>query len=219
MTKTLSYSEAKKFYDRFGKRQDNQPFEEDAIQLTLASGNFEKATAICEFGSGTGLAARQLFNNTLQSTTTYIGIDSSDTMVALARERLKFWQGRATVLKSDGGIRVPLADNSVDRFLSTYVFDLLSEQDIRAVVAEARRVLMPGGLLAVASLTHGTENVERAIEAVWMTGFRIRPKLVGGCRPIDLASFIPPEAGWQYETQETVSQLGFCSEVIVAKKS
>jgi ubiquinone/menaquinone biosynthesis C-methylase UbiE len=33
--------------------------------------------------------------------------------------------------------------------LSTYVLDLLSDDDIRAVVNEARRVLRPDGLLAL----------------------------------------------------------------------
>ena len=42
-----------------------------------------------------------------------------------------------------------------DRFVSNYVFDLLSGEDIHALLKEAHRVLVPDGYLCASSLTEG----------------------------------------------------------------
>jgi ubiquinone/menaquinone biosynthesis C-methylase UbiE len=49
---------------------------------------------------------------------------------------------------SDGSPRLPAGDGEYDRFVSTYVLDLLSAADTVDLLAEAHRVLRPGG-------THG----------------------------------------------------------------
>ena len=58
------------------------------------------------------------------------------------------------MLPSNGTVHFPLSDHSTDRLISSYVLDLLSDGDIRALFAEAHRVLMPGGRLCLASLTN-----------------------------------------------------------------
>ena len=78
----------------------------------------------------------------------------------------------------------PTAD--YDRFLSTYVLDLLSEDDIAAVLVEAHRMLVPGGLLCLTSLSTGDGPGSRLMARFWSAVHRWRPALVGGCRPLDL---------------------------------
>src|SRR5262249_55091134 len=76
---------------------------------------------------------------------TYVGVDVSPRMVGLATDRLRRWSDRATVALVEGGRGLPATDGSADRFVANYVFDLLSPEGTVASLAEARRVLAPGG--------------------------------------------------------------------------
>ena len=69
-------------------------------------------------------------------------------MVDLARQRLRA-RGRARVLLADGASGLPFEAGSFDHVLSTYVLDLLSPSDVRAVLAKAHRVLADGGRVAL----------------------------------------------------------------------
>ena len=158
--KMLSHAEARAVYDRFGARQDRQSFYEDeAIADLLDHLALGEARAIVEFGCGTGRLAKTLLDEHLPPTAHYVGIDSSTTMVTLAGERLAPYGARAKILHTTGDMQLDLAANAFDRYVSTYVLDLLSEEDIAALLAEAQRILAPGGLLGVASLTHGNTLV------------------------------------------------------------
>lgn len=44
------------------------------------------------------------------------------------------YKERAKAVRSDGSVRFPLPGRSVDRVVSTYVLDLLSETDIREAI-------------------------------------------------------------------------------------
>jgi ubiquinone/menaquinone biosynthesis C-methylase UbiE len=74
-------------------------------------------------------------------------VDPSESMLALARAR-EARPGAATVEISAGSATaLPLPDASVDVAVSTQVFEYVA--DIPAALAEARRVLVPGGRLLV----------------------------------------------------------------------
>lgn len=212
----LTHAQARKFYDRFGKKQDTQAFYEDAALAGLiAHGAFEQAGSVFELGCGTGRFASRLLTDHLPSTATYFGIDISGTMVGIAEQRLAAFATRAGVALSDGPVFFPLPDRSVDRVVATYVLDLLSETDIRRVIAEARRVLTPNGKLCLVSLTEGTTFVSRIVSGVWSALSRVYAPLVGGCRPVRLEAFMiqPP---WIIEYHKVVVQFGVPSEVLVA---
>ena len=68
-------------------------------------------------------------------------------MIDIAERRIAPNAQRARVIQSDGSLRFPIPDQSVDRVVSTYVLDLLSEADIRLAISEAHRVLTPDGML------------------------------------------------------------------------
>ena len=106
--------------------------------------------------------------------------------------------------------------NSFDRFLSTYVMDLLSEEDIESLIAEAHRVLIPNGLLGLVSLTAGFTLLTGLIEKLWSTIYRIRPSVVGGCRPISLEGFA--KTGWNIRHLQRIRSFAVPSEVLVAEK-
>ncbi len=216
--RTLTVGEAKDFYDGFGARQDHQGFYEDRALATLVKhAGFESAKAVFEFGCGTGRFAESLMSGPLPDEARFLGLDVSETMVGLARERLRRWPERAEVMVSDGSTKLPVPDSGFDRFVSSYVFDLLSEEDIRGVFAEADRVLSRNGRLCLVSLTYGERLLPGLVSAVWKQVHRLRPQLVGGCRPVRLASYLPANR-WRILHRETVVSFGISSEVLVASK-
>ncbi|MBI4966212.1 MAG: class I SAM-dependent methyltransferase [Desulfomonile tiedjei] len=213
----LSHEQARDFYDRFGSKQDWQRFYEDPAVADLVEHlSLESAGAVVEFGCGTGRVAESMLAYHLPQGATYLGLDVSSTMVALARRRLEHFGPRAKVLLTSGETRLEAESAGFDRYLSTYVLDLLTETDIQAVVAEAHRILGAGGLLGLASLTHGFTLVSKVFEKVWLSIYRIRPTLVGGCRPISLETFV--RDGWNIRHMRKQVSFGVPSQVLVAEK-
>ncbi len=142
----LSREDARRFYDRFGAKQDGQGWYEDPpLRALVDHTDLADATAVVEFGCGTGRFAEELLEHHLNARATYLGVDASSTMVDLATDRLARFSGRAEVRLTGGEPRIPVADDGADRFLSTYVLDLLSAEDVAAALAEAARVLAQAG--------------------------------------------------------------------------
>ena len=212
----LTRSQAKTFYNHFGKRQDTQSFYEDvAIDDLIAHAAFEQAKNVFEFGCGTGRFALNLLARHLPPSASYYGTDLSETMIDIAEQRIEPYKERARVVRSDGSIHFPLPSSSADRVVSTYVLDLLSDTDIREALSEASRILMPGGKLCLVSLTRGVTITSRIVSALWSAIFSLHAPLVGGCRPIRLNSFIAQHR-WSIDYRKVVSQFGVASEVIIA---
>jgi ubiquinone/menaquinone biosynthesis C-methylase UbiE len=130
--------DARRFYDRFGSRQDTQGFYENpALDDLVKHADFEHSRSVLEFGCGTGSFARRLFEAFLPADARYVGLDISLTMIGLASKRLEPWQDRAEVRQVDGTPSLPVPDASCDRFLATYVFDLLDPAFALRLIAEA----------------------------------------------------------------------------------
>ncbi len=216
--RTLSYREARAFYDRLGRGQNWQRFYEDsAVAELIRHLQLSEARAVFEFGCGTGRLAEKLLREHLPETTRYEAVDISTTMVQLTKQRLAPFQDRARVRSTYGRPALSAPNGTFDRFISTYVLDLLSNDDICALLTEAARLLGANGLLGLVSLTHGCTTPSRLVERIWTALHRLRPSLVGGCRPITLKAFISPDS-WRTEHHVTVTRCGISSEVIVAAK-
>lgn len=138
-------------------------------------------------------------------------------MIGLASERLREFGDRVDLRQSQGGTLIEDADGRYDRFVSNYVVDLLSAEAGAAVVSEAHRLLCPGGLLCMVSLTHGRNFATRIVSGLWTAVYRINAGLVGGCRPIELRDLISAP-GWVIGFNTTVAAVGITSEVLVAKR-
>jgi ubiquinone/menaquinone biosynthesis C-methylase UbiE len=212
----LTPSQARAFYDRFGRKQDVQAFYEDAaLDDLIAMATFGQAESIFEFGCGTGRLASRLLAKHLPRSASYFGIDISKTMIDIADQRLSAYAERARVALSDGSLSFPLPDQSVDRVVSTYVLDLLSENDIRHVISEASRVLTPNGKLCLVSLTRGRALVSRVVSGLWSVLFRFYAPMVGGCRPIQIEPFIRQQR-WAVEHHRVITRFGVPSEILIA---
>ena len=215
----LSRKETKKFYDRFGAKQDWQSFYESAaIKALVENGDFERAKSVFEFGCGTGAFAKELLENHLSRECSYLGFDLSETMVRLTAERIQEFGSRASVELSDGSTELPFPDRSFDRFVSNYVLEILTDIEIAEVFAEASRVLSPGGLFCATSLACGERLVSRGMTKLWESIYRRQPNLVGGCRPVSLIEFVD-EVDWKVNHHSKVSSFGITSEVLVCRKN
>jgi ubiquinone/menaquinone biosynthesis C-methylase UbiE len=211
----LNHAKAKEIYDRFGARQDRQVFyEAPAFAALLQQAQWEQAQAVFEFGCGTGNFAATLLAQYLPTQALYIGMDQSTTMVQLAAARLASYRRRSTVVLSDGSMNLPVADQSLDRLVANYVLDLLSEEDIRAFISEAQRVLRPEGLLCLTSLTHGDTLLSQWVMGLWQQIYERNPERLGGCRPLNLRLFLDPTQ-WQLHHVQTLITWGLASELIV----
>lgn len=216
--RVLSPSAARAYYDRFGTKQDSQGFYENpALDDLIAHADFRDARSVFEFGCGTGKFAVRLLEKQLPPSASYLGCDISPVMTGLAERRLAAYGKRAQVVLTDGGVRFPCSDGSVDRVVATYVLDLLSKDDIRRFFSEAHRVTAPGGKICLASLTPGAGYPSRIVSSLWMAVFRLNPAIVGGCRPIRLDDFVDLRE-WRIVHRRIVSPFAVPSEVLVLSR-
>ena len=163
----LTYDEARRFYDAFGEKQDKQFYEQAAINNLITKGKLCEAINIVEFGCGTGRLASRILECTPSNGCSYTGIDISQTMIGLCQDNIARFSERAKCYKNMGEPKIDAPDQSADRFLSTYVLDLLTEKDATILLNEAYRILLPGGYLCLASLTHGSSPVSHVVEFLW----------------------------------------------------
>jgi SAM-dependent methyltransferase len=181
----------------------------------IAHASFDNAQAVFEFGCGTGAFAERLLASHLSPQACYVAVDSSTTMIRLAQARLARFGSRVTVEQTDGSLQFAAASGLYDRFVSTYVADLLSDFDIALLLSEAHRLLIPEGHLCLVSLTHGATEVARLVTGLWTRVHAQWPALVGGCRPLSLRPWLPV-THWQVGYRNVVTAFGIPSEVIIA---
>jgi ubiquinone/menaquinone biosynthesis C-methylase UbiE len=216
--RTLSREEARNVYNRVGARQDSQAFYEDkATDLIIRHGDFATARHVFEFGCGTGRFALRLLSEHLGPEAIYRAVDISPTMVRLAKERFAPFGARAEVVLTEGGPPDQEAAGSYDRFVSTFVFDLLSEDDITAVLREAHRILQPDGLLCLTSLSPGSGPVSRFVVGLWSGLHRLNPRLVLGCRPLELLGHLSVSE-WKVRHHLQIAPFALPSEVVIAQR-
>jgi SAM-dependent methyltransferase len=214
----ITPEQARRFYDRIGRGQDARPLSERrALDALAAQADFARASSVLEFGCGTGRFAARLMREQLPGGATYLGLDVSPHMTALAGAAVAPWADRARVELTDGRVSFPVPDASCDRVISTYVLDLLSPADGAAFVAEARRVLRPGGMLALASLAPGRTPTARLVTRLWQALWSLNPALLGGCRPLRLGALLEADE-WIVLASFPVTDWFLSSDVLVARR-
>lgn len=115
-------------------------------RIVLASLDLQPGEAVLDVGSGPGLLAAEM-GEVVGSDGNVQGIEPSQSMRAIAEQRepapgsapLEYRPGDATAL--------PFADASFDAVVATQVYEYV--EDMPTALAEARRVLRPGGRLLV----------------------------------------------------------------------
>ena len=214
--KTLSKTKVKQFYDDWGIKQDNPgEYEELAVNFMVEKGNFTQANDIFEFGFGTGKFAKSLFLLT-GANFNYIGQDLSETMYSIASDRLHPWSEKIKLNLTSGSVKIDLPDNSVDRFVSNFVLDILDENEIEQLLNEAHRVLRSNGLLCLSSLDRGISEWAKIKSFCWQSLYKIRPMKLGGCRPLKLSNHLN-SSKWRTIEEKVFDTKGVSSSVIIAE--
>jgi ubiquinone/menaquinone biosynthesis C-methylase UbiE len=204
---TIARGEARRIYDRLGAGLDRAArFERraKALALELLAVEFDKR--VLHVGVGTG-AEHAALRQAAGPRGLVVGCDLSRGMLQLTRRRAD------TPLCESDAARLPFASGQFDRLFSAYMLDLIPLAEIPEVLSEFRRVLRPSGRLVLVSLTEGANLSSRLFVAGWKLAYRLDPRRLGGCRPLQLAGLLEA-AGFAVE-RHVVVQRGFPSEVLV----
>ena len=182
--------------------------ESKARDRCLALAAIRDGEDVLEVAVGTGLAFERILAANPSGRNE--GIDLTEAMLIRAASRAAKSGSRNYRLEVGDAYDLDFADNSFDVVVNNYMFDLLPQQDFPKVLEEFKRVLRPGGRLAIVNMAKG----ERWYNGIWERIYRINPALLGGCRGVSLLSQIEA-CGFKQTRREYISELTFPSEIVI----
>ncbi|HWH13466.1 MAG TPA: class I SAM-dependent methyltransferase [Miltoncostaeaceae bacterium] len=145
-----------------------------------------------------------------------VAVDAAPAMLHRARRRLSGVRPAPSLLVADARA-VPLPDGAADLVAIGYLLHLLDPADRSAVLAEARRLLVPGG--RVVAVVHGTPGgrAGRLYRRGWRAVARLSRGLVVGGGPMPDLPEVLTAAGLRVEVCRTVPGV-YWSAVCVARR-
>jgi demethylmenaquinone methyltransferase/2-methoxy-6-polyprenyl-1,4-benzoquinol methylase len=170
---------------------------------------------ILEIGFGTGHCLVSLAK-AVGSTGRIIGLDISDGMLAIARERLKDegLDARVDLHLGDAASLSFIQANSLDGIFMSFTLELFDNPEIPRVLQECHRILKPGGRLAVVSMTKtNPPNVPVRLYE-W---FHEHMPEYADCRPIFVRQALE-ENGFKLQNVCVSSMWGLPVEIVLGKK-
>jgi demethylmenaquinone methyltransferase/2-methoxy-6-polyprenyl-1,4-benzoquinol methylase len=171
---------------------------------------------VLEIGFGTGHCLVSLAN-AVGVTGRVTGLDISDGMLAIARERLRE-QGlsdRVDLHLGDAANLNFIEASSLDGVFMSFTLELFDNPEIPRVLQECHRVLKPGGRLAVVAMTK-TDPPGLAVRLYeW---FHEHMPDYADCRPI-FARQALEENGFEIRDRSVSSMWGLPVEIVLGKKT
>jgi demethylmenaquinone methyltransferase/2-methoxy-6-polyprenyl-1,4-benzoquinol methylase len=206
----------KSFYDRISKAYDliadssEHTARERGLAL-LAAAAGEKVLVV---GFGTGHSVASLARSVGPQGRVF-GIDISEGMLAVASKRVVDEGLAARVELSLGDARsLKFGDGQFDTAFISFTLELFNETEIPRVLREIRRVLRPGGRLAVVAMAREPHENVMTDFYVWM--HRHFPHFVD-CQPIAARNCIE-RAGFTVERAERMAIWSLPVASVLARK-
>lgn len=211
-----SIGAARAYFNRFGALLWLPNLVDAPIyQRLLVAGSFHEAKDVFELGPGRGFFAGMMLGALRREDRRMVLAEASDRLADRLRERFRREDGVSVRVVSTPP-PFDLEPRTFDRFVSCFVLDVMDGQSRRQYIAEARRLLRPGGLACLMFVTHGVDPASRALMRVGYALARISPGLALGARFADLCPhFQRPE--WEVLTSEVHVSMGCATHLLVAK--
>ena len=182
--------------------------ERDARERCLELAAIRDGEDVLEVAVGTGLTFVKILEANPSGRNE--GIDLTPAMLIHAERRAARARHDSYNLQVGDAFDLPFPDDNFDVLVNNYMFDLLPERDFVRVVEEFKRVLRPGGRLAMVNMTDG----KHWYNGIWSGLYQVSPALLGGCRSVSLLPVLLL-CGFRETRREYVSQFTFPSEVVV----
>jgi len=204
-----SYDRLSRWYDRFQGKWEKTPRDLGARQLELAPGE-----RVLELGCGTGDGLLALAAAVGKEGQVW-GLDLSPRMVGLARDKIAgAGLGEQVEAVEGDAVSLPFPDACCDAVFMSFTLELFDTPEIPKVLAECRRVLRPGGRIAVVAMTKAGPAKLRTRIYEW--GHRMLPRFFD-CRPIYVEKALVT-AGFHPRYVSLVPGEKPWAEVVVAEK-
>jgi ubiquinone/menaquinone biosynthesis C-methylase UbiE len=204
-----SYNRLSSWYDRVAGKS-----EEKYRQIGVRSLNLQPGERVLEIGFGTGHCLLG-FAQTVGPSGWVCGLDLSDGMAAITRERL----GMGGVLERVGlaladGTRTPFQPKFFDAVFMSFTLELFDSPEIPMVLDECKRVMRDTGRLTVVAMakTRPPGMAEKMYE--W---FHARMPVLVDCRPIEVEAELEG-AGFGIVNLIRDSMWGLPVEIITARR-
>jgi len=208
--------EAKRFYDRISRVYDylTGAFERKYAEMAVERLSVGEGETVLEIGFGPGHCLKRMAESVGQTGKVY-GVDISSGMLEVTRRRLAKARLMDRVeLYCGDAVNLPYGDNTFDAVFMSFTLELFDTPEIPMLLGEVKRVLKPGGRIAVASMSK--ENGESLLLRLYEWAHRKWPKYVD-CRPIYLEQSLR-DAGYEIRKKERAKLFGLPSEIVVAVK-
>jgi len=183
-----------------------------ARALGLSWLEVQNSERVLDVGTGTGLALQPLARSNADGWTD--GVDLTPAMLRRARRRLARVSHEQYRLHEAPATALPFPDSTFDAVFSSYLVDVLPNNQIVPALQEMHRVLRPHGRLVLVHM----DRPRRPIEHFWTTLGRRLPFLLGGARPVALQDPLQT-CGLRVRSRATCVQAGLRSAVVRAVPS
>jgi ubiquinone/menaquinone biosynthesis C-methylase UbiE len=204
-----SYDRMSRFYDLF-----TGAFEQKYKNLALQRLAVVPGEVVLELGCGTGTCLVPLAR-AVGETGRVFGLDLSPGMLSVSRRRLqKAGLSPRVELTCEDALAMPYPDGAFDALFASFVLELFDTPEIPGILAQARRVLKPGGRLGLISMSKGDGRAPLLSLYEW---FHQRLPAYVDCRPIFVERAIR-EVGFAIAHSERVSMLGLPGEIVIGIK-
>ncbi len=192
-------------YDFWGRLTEKK-----AIQEALLISQLNENMNILDIGVGTGQLFEKLL--TINKYGFNSGLDLSRKMISKAKEKLQNKYKNYSLVV--GNIyNLPYMNGTFNFVISSYVLDLLPEEDFKNILTEFVRVMKDKGEGVIITMSMG----KKWYNNFWYLLSKYFPSLLTNCRPIALADYLI-SAGLKVTRKEMISQNTFASEIIKFKK-